>query len=139
MTDSTAQDVHVPDGDEQDTEGKPIHFTWRNRRMELKLPSGVQLMMWNRVATQFGEIGSAEEIDSQQFRKALNRLSDIVFGVLASPDDVEWLEDEIMAGRLADTDLLEMFGEIRNALSDVAESEEPSNRAQRRAKAKRVK
>lgn len=129
--------TETPAPEEESTTPKPLQATWRDRVFELKLPSGTQLMMWNRVARQFGEMAESEDLDEGQFRKALNRLGDVVFGVFASPDDVEWLEDEILAERIVDEDLLDLFVTLRDSLTEQRSDEGGAqNRAQRRAAAR---
>lgn len=128
----------VPEDEEEAQDSKPLVGKWRGREFELKIPSGSQLMVWNRVASQFGKMGEGEFSDDE-FRKALNRLGDVVFGVFANPDDVEWLEDEILADRIVDSDLLELFVALRDALSIAGEVDEPKNRAQRRSAARLAK
>lgn len=132
--------TETPAAEETAQTPKPLTAAWRERTFELKPPSGAQLMMWNRVARQFGEMSESDKIDNDEFRKVLNRLGDVVFGVFASPVDVEWLEDEILAERIVDEDLLDLFATLRDSLVEQGQGEggaEP-NRAQRRA-AQRVK
>lgn len=112
-----------------------ISFTWRDREMKMRVPNGAQLMMWNRVATQFGEFAEVEKVDMQVFRKVLNRLGDVVFALFVDEADVEWLEDEILKQRVEDKDLLDLFTTMRDAINETAD--EQGNREQRRARARK--
>lgn len=113
MTDTTGEKT----GNE--APAKAPTFTWRGRTMMLRIPSATQLMTWNRVAQEFGDIGKTpedEEIDQDRFKKALRRMGSIVFGMFASDEDKDWLEEQILEGEVEDRDLLEMFVTIGDAL-----------------------
>lgn len=127
--------------DTTENETKAPVFTWRGRTMTLKIPSATQLMTWNRVAQEFGDIGNTpedEEIDQDRFKRALKRMGSIVFGMFASVEDKDWLEDQILEGNIEDRDLLEMFVTIGDALETVKDSGGKSGKATKKA-ARRVR
>lgn len=125
--------------------------TFKNREIRLRVPNGAQVLVWNRVMKQFNQI--AAELDelpegekptgdmAERHRKAINRLSDVVFGLLDDEADAEWLEDEILEDRIVDSDLLDLFTEFGNAVenADSASGGEQVSKPAKRSAATRVK
>jgi hypothetical protein len=98
--------------------------------MRLKIPNAAQLMTWSRMATEFGRIGQTpddEEIDKKQYQKALQRLGSIVFGVFEDEDDKDWLEDEILEGRVDDQGLLDLFTSLGDQIQNFQEDDDSGN------------
>jgi hypothetical protein len=112
--------------------------TFRGRNIKIKIPGGAQVMMWSRVASQFGKVAETEPVDKDEFRKVLDRLTRMVMSLFTSDDDKDWLEDQIIDGEIVDTDLLDLFKKIGSsikALANESDQVEP-NRAARRVKTK---
>jgi hypothetical protein len=116
--------------DAESTPKKLPEVTWRGRTMRLKIPNAAQLMTWSRMATEFGRIGQTpddEEIDKKQYQKALQRLGSIVFGVFEDEDDKDWLEDEILEGRVDDQGLLDLFTSLGDQIQNFQEDDDSGN------------
>jgi hypothetical protein len=116
--------------DAESTPKKLPEVIWRGRTMRLKIPNAAQLMTWSRMATEFGRIGQTpdnEEIDKKQYQKALQRLGSIVFGVFEDEDDKDWLEDEILEGRVDDQGLLDLFTSLGDQIQNFQEDDDSGN------------
>jgi hypothetical protein len=116
--------------DAESTPKKLPEVTWRGRTMRLKIPNAAQLMTWSRMATEFGQIGQTpddQEIDKARYQKALQRLGSIVFGVFEDEDDKDWLEDEILEGRVDDQGLLDLFTSLGDQIQNFQEDDDSGN------------
>lgn len=120
---------------DEKTPAKAPTITFKGRKIEVRSPGAAQAMMWSRVERQFRRLAdrseAGEDIAMPEFRTALDRLARMVESMLASQEDKDWLEDEILDGSVVDKDLLDMFTKIGETLKAAAPA---ANRAARRVK-----
>jgi hypothetical protein len=105
-------------------------ITFQGRSMWVKMPSPEQLLVWKRTLQKL-QGADVEGWNGEQAMIALERTRKIIDSVLVNNADVEWLDDEMLAGRV---DLLATASIIQMAVDafvDAAETE--GNRDTRRA------
>ncbi len=113
----TEQDAVVP------TLEAEIEF--QGREMFVKMPSPEQLLVWKRTLAKLQ--GAGEDWNGAQVMAALERARMIIDSVLVHATDVDWLDDEMLAGRI---DLKGTSQIIHKAVEAFAET---GNREERRA------
>lgn len=127
---------------------EPVHveqltvpFTWRGRDLLAKMPSEEQLAMMRRLAVRFES--APPSANAETMIKLADRAINILCTVLAREQDVEWIEDELLAGRVRLPDAVQMVQAAMQAVRDHVEQRNTTgHRAGRRAaggtRAKRV-
>lgn len=119
---------------EQQTAGaagaeRPIMF--RDRELWVKFPTEEQIVVFGRTLRSL-QSAEVQNWNGPQVLKALDRVMRIVTSVLVNQVDVDWVEDEMLDGRLK----LPEACEITTAAIKAFEAE-PANRAEKRAAAPR--
>lgn len=104
------------------------------RTFWVQMPTPEQLLVWQRTVNQLQGV-DVGEWNGAQAMKALNRLRMILDSVLAHETDIEWLDDEMLAGRVGLRELSPIIEKTVHAFADAMERElaENGTRAERRA------
>jgi hypothetical protein len=133
----TPDDGEVEDLPEADVE-------WNGRTWRVRLPSLEQLTIYRRLNAQFQEIGIAQAkpdaapMSLDQATKYFDRALKLITSILVNSADIEWLEDEMLEGRLTLTKASGLMREAFEKLAEVSKAREAENenRAARRARAR---
>lgn len=129
----------APVADPDDPEGV-IHQTevaFRGRMVLVKLPTTEQLTIYRRLSQKFIEIGNAAErpgaqpMEMEEAIKHYDRAVKLVTSVIVKDDDKEWLEDEMLEGRMELPDAIDLLKGAFDQLAQV--NDKARNRAERRA------
>jgi hypothetical protein len=108
---------------------------FQGRAMWVKMPSPEQLLVWKRTLKKLQD-ADTEGWNGEQAMIALERTRKIIDSVLVNKADVEWLDDEMLAGNV---DLLATASIIQKAVDAfVAAAEAEGNRETRRAAEKKT-
>lgn len=108
----------------------PIEF--QGRELYVHMPTPEQLLVWRRVLQRLQRVETAE-LTGIEVLNALERFRLIIDSLVANPKDIDWLDDEMLAGRLGIKELAPLITLSVEAFQRNAD--ETSNRATRRAKA----
>lgn len=108
----------VPEGD----------ITFRDRPMKVRMPQPEQILVWRRIMSRL-EGANIRDWNGKEVMAALERIRTIIDSVLIDSEDVDWLDDEMLAGRLGLRDATDILLKATDAFS---------NRAGRRAAAKKT-
>lgn len=105
--------------------------------MSIRTPGGAQLATWNRVAKQAIEIGSGEgeltDEEKEERATLLDRLLRIIMSLFRDQKDKDWLYDQLLDGEVTDEDLLDMFTQAADGITDGAKAKGPAKKAARRS------
>lgn len=100
------------------------------RELWVRMPSPEQLLVWKRTLKQL-QGADVTGWNGEQVMTALERTRKIIDSLLVNPVDVEWLDDEMLAGNLGLMDTAGIINQTVEAFTVAAETE--GNRADRRA------
>jgi hypothetical protein len=113
------------------TEERPTaEIEFQGRILHVHMPTAEQLLVWQRTVEQI-QRANLNDWNAAQALKAMTRCRVIIDTVLVQEMDREWLDDEMLAGRLG---LIEIAGLPAQAIEAFVEE---GNREQKRA-AKKV-
>lgn len=144
-TPAEADQVGPPaDGDPAATEMPETDVEWNGRTWHVRLPSLEQLTIYRRLNRQFQELGEAqrregaEPLSLEQATKYFDRALKLITSILVNPDDIEWLEDAMLEGKLTLTKASGLMKAAFDALGKLAKEREAQNenRQARRARAR---
>jgi hypothetical protein len=129
----------APPAPEEDPEGviQQTEVPFRDRMVLVKLPTTEQLTIYRRLSQKFIEIGNAAErpgaqpMQMEEAIKHYDRAVKLVTSVIVKEEDKEWLEDEMLEGRMELPDAIELLKGAFNRLAAV--NDEGQNRAERRS------
>ncbi|AAT36770.1 Pas22 [Actinoplanes phage phiAsp2] len=105
------------------------------RTLWVKMPSPEQLLVWKRTLRKL-QGADVEGWNGEQVMAALERTRSIIDSVLAHEVDKDWLDDEMLAGRVGLKDTAQIINATVDAFATAAEAE--GNRETRRAAAKKA-
>ena len=105
-----------------------IHFAGRD--LWVRMPSPEQLLVWKRTLKQL-QGANVTGWNGEQVMTALERTRKIIDSLLVNSVDVEWLDDEMLAGNLALMDTAGIINQTVEAFTLAAETE--GDRSTRRA------
>lgn len=114
------------------TPEREINF--QGRAMWVKVPSPEAILVWQRTVRRL----QGEDVtgwNGAQVMQALERARKIIDSVLANDIDKDWLDDGMLDGTIKFQEATQI---IQLTLEAFAETEEPANRAERRAATKRA-
>lgn len=132
MTTQNTADQGTPG--EQDTSELPtVEITFRGRTLLVTFPAPEKLLVWQRTLQRL-QTDNVKDWNGQQALAALDRIRKVVDSLLVHPGDIDWLDDEMLAGRLKMPELNELVHSVVDAFK--AKQAEGANRAGRRAAAK---
>lgn len=117
----------APDGATQVPE-REIEF--RGRTIWVKMPKPEQLLVWKRTLTRLQDPEN-QDWTGETVMAALERLRMIIDSIILNRIDIDWMDDEMLAGRLELKDTAEIVTKTVEAFADA--TGEPDNRAARRA------
>lgn len=114
--------------DETQVPEREIDF--QGRTMWVRMPSPEQLLVWKRTLKKLQEADVAGW-NGEQAMTALERTRKIIDSILVNQTDVEWLDDEMLAGNVT---LLETAGLLQRTVDAFVEAAEAEgNRETKRA------
>lgn len=123
------EQIDTPEGAAPDVmPEQEIEFA--GRTLWVRMPSPEQLLVWKRTLVQL-QGADTSGWNGDQVMKALERTRKIIDSVLAHDADKEWLDDEMLDGKLTLMDTAQVIQKTVDAFADAAESE--GNRETRRA------
>jgi hypothetical protein len=105
------------------------------RTLWVKMPSPEQLLVWKRTLRKL-QGAEVQGWNGEQVMAALERTRSIIDSVLAHDVDKDWLDDEMLAGRVGLKDTAQIINATVDAFATAAEAE--GNRETRRAAAKKA-
>jgi len=111
---------------------REIQFS--GRQLWVRMPGPEQLLVWKRTLVQL-QGAEVEGWNGEQVMRALERTRRIIDSLLVHDNDKEWLDDEMLDGRITLTDTAQIINGTVEAFVNAAEAE--GNRETRRA-AKKV-
>lgn len=96
---------------------------FRGRTMRVVMPQPEQILVWRRIHARL-EAANIRDWNGQEVLDALDRVRKIIDTVLVDQADIDWLDDEMLAGKLTIRDASQI---LVDAVKSFA------NRSQRRA------
>ena len=118
----------MTDDEPEDAMIEEIEF--RGRTMFVHAPTPGQIVVWERIFTRLSETN--EGWNGAQVVKALGQIRSVVDSILASPEDSEWLDMQMLDNKILMEDLSEVFEKAMIAYHKMGEG----NREERRAAGK---
>lgn len=112
-----------------------LEIPFAGRQFWVKMPTPEQLLVWKRTLRQL-QGADVSGWNGEQVMKALERTRLIIDSLLVHEVDKEWLDDEMLAGRLGLMDTAGIINGTVEAFATAAEQE--GNRETRRAAAKKT-
>lgn len=125
--------------DQDDGEGlRTALVPFHGRQIEVRFPTIEQLTIYKRVADRFAQLKTDDKaIDAKTAVGHFDRALRIITSIVVKPEDVAWIEDEMLDGRLTLPDAAPL---IRQAMDKLQEANaDAGNRAARRARARRAR
>jgi hypothetical protein len=107
-----------------------LEIPFMGRQLWVKMPSPEQLLVWKRTLRKL-QGAEVEGWNGEQVMAALERTRSIIDSVLAHEVDKEWLDDEMLAGRVDLKGTAQIIQATVEAFATAAEGE--GNRETRRA------
>jgi len=112
----------------------PIMF--QGREMFIQVPRPEQILVWKRTLDGL-QRPEVQSWNGAQVLAALERTRKIIDSLLVNQADIDWLDDEMLAGRLGLVETAGIITEAVKAFQTMAA--EMGNREERRANAKATK
>lgn len=129
-----APDVPVPDPDGRDADTAELEFV--GRRVLVKLPTAEQLTIYRRLSREFQDLsrdGAADRLSLDEALRHLGRATRLVQSILAEDRDREWLEDQLLDGKITMQQCTGLLRDAFKRLNAKAEAQAAgANRATRR-------
>lgn len=124
MTDPSTEVAEAP-VTEIDFEGRAIF---------VRLPTPEQIVVWQRVVKQLQNLESGEWT-GEHLVKVLDRSRRLIDSLLVHPGDVEWLDDEMLDGKVTIVRAATIIQKSMDAFQKLADEKtaESGNREERRA------
>ena len=104
---------------------------FQGRMIWVKMPSPEQILVWKRILVRLQAPDQDDNWNGEQVMAALERLRKIIDSVVLNKADVEWLDDEMLDGKIG---FREAAGLITTAMKAFGDS---ANWADRRAAEKK--
>lgn len=105
---------------------------FRDRSLMLRMPTPEQLLVWQRTVKQLQGADTASW-DGNEVMRALERARKIIDSLLSDPRDIEWLDDEMLAGNLGLREVAPIILDALKAFQEGTDETTPNNREERRA------
>lgn len=112
-------------------------ITFRGRKIRVAMPSPEQVMVWQRTLAKL-ENAKTSDWTGKEVMAALERTRMIIDAIIKDPADVDWLDDEMLAGRVGMKDASEILLEAQKAFMKPAKKAPAKKAAAKKAPAKRV-
>lgn len=112
-------------------ESRPVDFY--GRQIHVKRPTAEQIAVWQRVAKRFAAVDK-DTMTNEAAMRSLDQAMRVVESTLADPEDMEWLEDQLLSGVLRLDQVMDIIGLVTDAWNDntAAPTNGPAPRARRR-------
>lgn len=100
------------------TETPSDTITFRDRTMRYVKPDSWQMAMWYRTATRFGKLANADDREwskaenQAEFGNLLDKFFSIVLSVFPDQADKDWIEIQMIEGKMSGEDLLELVKQM---------------------------
>lgn len=113
--------------------------TWRGRMWLVHLPTIEQMTIYRRLSRRFQALGEAqakpdaEPMSMDEATTHFDRALKLITSVLVKPEDIVWIEDEMLEGRLQLSDASELMRAAFERFGELNPVEETGTRAERRA------
>ena len=104
---------------------------FQGRTLKIRAPKPEQILIWQRIMRHL-ESANLSDWSGEQVLAALERGRMIIDSLLYDPDDISWLDDEMLAGRVGLKEASEIIIEAMKRMTGQG------NRAQRRGAAKKA-
>lgn len=114
---------------ESSTQVPEREIEFRGRQIWVKIPLPEQILVWKRTLTRLQD-ADAQDWNGETVLAALERLRMIIDSVILNRVDTDWMDDEMLAGRLKLTDLAEV---VNLTVAAFGEEDEAPNRTARRS------
>ena len=118
------EDVQVP-------EQKTAMAEFKGMEVEVKLPTPSQLGIYQVLKKKFQRAArEGKDLDSMEATRLLGNIFELVTSIVVSPDDVDFIQSEILSGRAEIDDVLPLINQGIEALkvSNNIEDEAPKTR-----------
>jgi len=125
-------DEQEPAADQTQVPEREIDFA--DRKVWVKMPSPEQLLVWKRVLNQL-QAPEVKGWNGEQVMRALERARKIVDSMLLNKADIEWLDDEMLDGRIGLVETSQIITRGVEAFRDLDNRE--ARRAADKKKARR--
>jgi hypothetical protein len=119
-SDSMTDETQVPE----------LEIDFQGRMMWVRMPSPEQLLVWKRTLRKLQE-ADVQGWNGEQAMTALERTRKIIDSILVNRADIEWLDDEMLAGNVTLLETATLLQTTVDSFVDAAEAE--GNRETRRA------
>lgn len=112
---------------------------WRGRTWLVRLPTIEQMTIYRRLAKRFQALGEdqgkpdAAAVSMEEATTHFDRALKLITSILVTPEDVMWIEDEMLEGRLQLSDASELMRDAIERFGELNPMEETGTRAERRA------
>ena len=106
---------------------------FRGRSIWVHFPSPEQLIVWQRVLDRLQRDGGGTT--GHEVMRALTRLRAILDSIIVNQVDIEWVDDEMLAGRLG---LMELVPMLNDTVKAFANEPVAGTRPEKRAAAKKA-
>lgn len=128
MKEGAEQPATVPEGD--------IEF--QGRTLRIRLPQPEQILVWRRIMSRL-ESANLSDWNGKEIMDALERVRKILDSVLVNVEDIDWLDDEMLAGRVGLKGASEILLKATDAFSNRAGRRTAKKAAPARRKAPAAK
>lgn len=105
-------------------ESRPVDFY--GRQIQAKRPTPEQVAVWQRVAKRFAAIDK-DTMTNDSAMRSLDQAMRVVESTLADPDDMEWLEDQLLSGLMRLDQVVGIIGLVADAWNDNTAAAAPTN------------
>lgn len=86
---------------------------YQGRDIEIQLPGGAALSMYQRTMDRFGRL---DPDDTEELQRLLGRLASMILGLFVHQEDKDWFEEGLLDQTLADQDLANMMGKVADQI-----------------------
>jgi hypothetical protein len=108
-----------------------VAIDFNGRELYVHMPTPEQILVWRRTLDKLQNVDQIEGWNGHQVMNALERIRLILDSTLANQTDIDWFDDEMLAGRIGLRDMAPIITQTIKAFQDRTDQE--SNRATRRA------
>lgn len=110
-------------------------ITFRGRKIRVAMPSPEQIMVWQRTLAKLEGVKTSDWT-GKEVMSALERTRKIIDTVMLDSTDVDWLDDEMLAGRVGMKEASEILLEAQKAFMKPAKKAPAKKAPAKRAPAK---
>lgn len=102
--------------------GQPLEagIEFQGRTIRVRMPEPEQIVVWRRTLKRIQD-SDVHQMSGQEIMAALERVRVIIDSVMLDPADIDWLDDEMMAGRVKLVDAAKIVADAMMAFNNRAE------------------